>query len=92
MRICISCSLRLSNPETANLTIVPRQIPPMLSGMTPNQDLTSSIAEMRIKFLSEARQELIDCNQYYIEAGGQVLARRMLLRIKKPILALRRPP
>lgn len=43
---------------------------------------------MRVKFLADARMDLIECNQYYIDLGGSDLAAKMLKRIKNPILSL----
>ena len=47
---------------------------------------------MRVKFLAQARSDLLALNEYYREIGGAVLARRMLARIKDPVLALRDNP
>lgn len=43
---------------------------------------------MRVKFLAPASSDLRDHNKHYREIGGAVLARRMLARIKEPVLTL----
>lgn len=47
---------------------------------------------MRVKFLDHAKTDLLDINQYYHEVGGVALARKMLARIKTPVLALKDNP
>lgn len=47
---------------------------------------------MRVKFLDQAKTDLLDINQYYCEIGGMALARKMLARIKTPVLALKDNP
>lgn len=47
---------------------------------------------MRIKFLDQAKTDLLEINQYYREVGGVALARKMLDRIKAPVLALKDNP
>lgn len=47
---------------------------------------------MRVKFLDQAKTDLLDINQYYREVGGVALARKMLDRIKTPVLALKDNP
>ena len=47
---------------------------------------------MRVKFLDQAKADLIEHNQHYREIGGVPLASKMLARIKKPILALKDNP
>ena len=43
---------------------------------------------MRVKLLDQAKADLVAHNEYYREMGGVVLARKMLARIKGPILSL----
>ena len=43
---------------------------------------------MRVRFLDQAKADLIAHNAHYREVGGVVLANRMLARIKAPVLAL----
>ena len=43
---------------------------------------------MRVKFLDQAKADLIAHNDHYHAIGGAVLARRMLARIKTPLLSL----
>ena len=43
---------------------------------------------MRVRFLDQAKADLIDHNEHYHRIGGAVLARRMLARIKGPVLTL----
>jgi len=47
---------------------------------------------MRVRFLDQAKTDLMEHNQYYREVGGTALARKMLSRIKGPILALKDNP
>lgn len=47
---------------------------------------------MRVKFLDQAKADLVECNQYYRSVGGAALARKMLARIKEPVLALKDNP
>ena len=47
---------------------------------------------MRIRFLDQAKADLIAHNAYYREIGGAVLANRMLARLKAPVLALHDHP
>lgn len=47
---------------------------------------------MRIRFLDQAKADLIAHNAYYREIGGAVLASRMLARLKAPVLALHDHP
>ena len=43
---------------------------------------------MRVRFLDQAKQDLLDCNAHYRGIGGVKLARTMLARIKGPVLTL----
>ena len=43
---------------------------------------------MRVRFLDAAKTDLVDHVEHYREIGGAVLARRMLDRIRTPILTL----
>ena len=47
---------------------------------------------MRVRFLDQAKADLIAHNEHYHEIGGAVLARRMLARLKEPVLTLRDHP
>jgi plasmid stabilization system protein ParE len=47
---------------------------------------------MRVKFLEQAKIDLIEQNHYYREMGGVALASKMLARMKTPILALKDNP
>jgi plasmid stabilization system protein ParE len=47
---------------------------------------------MRVKFLAQAKIDLMEHNQYYREIGGVALASKMLMRIKGPVLALNDNP
>lgn len=47
---------------------------------------------MRVKFLDQAKTDLLDHNAYYREIGGTALANKMLARIKAPVLALKDNP
>ena len=47
---------------------------------------------MRVRFLDQAKADLIEINQYYRDIGGVALARKMLARIKDPVLALKDNP
>lgn len=47
---------------------------------------------MRVKFLDQAKTDLIEQNQYYLEIGGVALASKMLAQIKTPVLALNDHP
>lgn len=47
---------------------------------------------MQVRFLDQAKADLIEHNQYYQELGGAALASKMLARIKTPILALKDNP
>ena len=47
---------------------------------------------MRVKFLEQAKADLAECNQYYYDTGGTALARKMLARIKVPVLSLKDNP
>lgn len=43
---------------------------------------------MQVKFLDQAKSDLHELAQYYRDLGGNALARKMLARIKTPVLAL----
>jgi len=47
---------------------------------------------MRVRFLDQAKADLVAHNEHYREIGGAVLSRRMLARIKTPVLALSANP
>lgn len=47
---------------------------------------------MRVKFLDQAKTDLVEINQYYRDIVGVVLARKKLTRIKNPVLALKDNP
>jgi plasmid stabilization system protein ParE len=47
---------------------------------------------MRVKFLDQAKADLVEHNQYYREIGGAALANKMLARMKAPVVALRDNP
>ncbi|MFZ4538900.1 type II toxin-antitoxin system RelE/ParE family toxin [Propionivibrio sp.] len=43
---------------------------------------------MRVKLLASAKSDLREHGKYYRETGGATLARRMLARMKTPMLTL----
>jgi plasmid stabilization system protein ParE len=43
---------------------------------------------MQVRFLDQAKSDLHELAQYYRGLGGNALARRMVERIKAPVLAL----
>lgn len=47
---------------------------------------------MRVRLLDQAKADLFDLAEHYREIGGDFLARKMIQRIKEPILALRDNP
>ena len=47
---------------------------------------------MRVKFLDQAKVDLVEIDAHYWEIGGAVLAKRMLARLKEPVLALHDHP
>jgi plasmid stabilization system protein ParE len=47
---------------------------------------------MRVKFLDQAKEDLVEYNQYHHSVGGVALASKMLARIKEPVLALNDNP
>lgn len=47
---------------------------------------------MRVRFLDQAKTDLMEHIQYYREIGGTTLANKMLARIKAPVLALKDNP
>ena len=47
---------------------------------------------MRVKFLDQAKVGLVEIDAHYREIGGAVLAKRMLARLKEPVLALHDHP
>ena len=47
---------------------------------------------MRVRLLDQAKADLTELGQYYREVGGDVLARKMIARIKQPILSLKDTP
>ncbi len=47
---------------------------------------------MRVRLLDQAKDDLFELGQYYQEVGGDVLARKMIARIKQPVLSLKDMP
>ena len=47
---------------------------------------------MRVRLLDQAKADLVAHGEHYQKIGGHVLARKMLARIKGPILALKDNP
>ena len=47
---------------------------------------------MRVKFLDQAKVDLVEIDAHYREVGGAVLARRMRARLKEPVQALHDHP
>ncbi|MDO9011100.1 MAG: type II toxin-antitoxin system RelE/ParE family toxin [Gallionella sp.] len=47
---------------------------------------------MRVRLLDQAKADLLELGQYYREVGGDVLARKMIARIKQPVLSLKDMP
>lgn len=47
---------------------------------------------MRVKFLDQAKADLVEIDAHYREISGAVLAKRMLARLKVPVLALHDHP
>jgi plasmid stabilization system protein ParE len=47
---------------------------------------------MRIKFLDQAKLDLIEQNDYFRELGGAALANKMMARIKSQILVIKNNP
>ena len=47
---------------------------------------------MRIKLLDQAKADLSELGQHYRDVGGDVLARKMIARIKQPVLSLKDIP
>lgn len=47
---------------------------------------------MRVRFLDQARADLVEINAYYRDVGGVALARTMLARLKTPVVALKDNP
>jgi len=47
---------------------------------------------MRVRLLDQAKADLLELGQYYREVGGDVLARKMIARIKQPVLSLKNTP
>jgi len=47
---------------------------------------------MRVKFLAQAKEDMAEIQQYYRQAGGIVLAKKMLRQIKLPVLKLENNP
>jgi plasmid stabilization system protein ParE len=47
---------------------------------------------MRVRLLDQAKVDLTELGQYYREVGGDVLARKMIARIKQPVLSLKDTP
>ena len=47
---------------------------------------------MRVRLLHQAKTDLVALGQYDREVGGDVLARKMVARIKTPVLSLKDNP
>lgn len=47
---------------------------------------------MRVRLLDQAKNDLVALGQYYRDVGGDVLARKMVARIKTPMLSLKDHP
>lgn len=47
---------------------------------------------MRVRPLDQAKADLAEQDQHYREVGGEILARKMMARIKGPILGLKDNP
>lgn len=44
---------------------------------------------MRVRLLDQAKADLLEFGQYYREVGDDVLARKIIARIKQPVLSLK---
>jgi plasmid stabilization system protein ParE len=47
---------------------------------------------MRVRLLDQAKEDLVEIRQYYQKIGGVLLAKKMVLQIRTPVLALERNP
>lgn len=47
---------------------------------------------MRVRLLDQAKADLVEFGRYYREMGGEVQARKMIARIKQPVLSLKDTP
>ena len=47
---------------------------------------------MRVRLLDQAKADLVELGQYFREVGGDVVARKMIARIKQPVLSLKDTP
>ena len=47
---------------------------------------------MRVRFIDHAKVDLVEIDAHYREIGGAALAKRMLARLKEPVLALNAHP
>ncbi|MGB2905269.1 MAG: type II toxin-antitoxin system RelE/ParE family toxin [Candidatus Dechloromonas phosphoritropha] len=47
---------------------------------------------MRVRLFDQAKADLVALGQYYWDVGGDALARKMVARIKTPLLSLRDNP
>lgn len=47
---------------------------------------------MRVKFLEQAKEDMEEIKQHYRKIGGALLAKKMIQRIKLPVLALEHNP
>ncbi len=47
---------------------------------------------MRVRLLDQAKNDLVALGQYYRDVGGDVLVRKMVGRIKTPVLSLKDNP
>lgn len=47
---------------------------------------------MHVRFLGQAKEDMVEIQQYYRQSGGIVLAKKMLRQIKLPVLKLESNP
>ena len=57
--------------------------------MTQWTFLTNWPRLMRVRLLDQAKADLVALGQHYRDVGGDVLARKMVARIKTPLLSLK---
>jgi plasmid stabilization system protein ParE len=60
--------------------------------MKQRTSLTNWQRLMRVRLLDQAKTDLVALGQYYRDVGGDVLARKMVARIKTPVLSLKDNP
>ena len=60
--------------------------------MTQRTSLTNWPRLMRVRLLDQAKNDLVALGQYYRDVGGDVLVRKMVGRIKTPVLSLKDNP